>query len=110
MVGSDDATRVRAADASLLAAITREIRGSAFAATCLVARTTTIAAYPTTAASFYACNPVTVLGAEVEGGAGTKTVGSSTILALNLGSAIPPAGTEILATFVGCRWVFRYDG
>ena len=76
---------------------------------CLVARTTRLATYPTSARSFFACTPVPVLGAEVEGGAATLTPLTPTFYALNLGGAIPPQGTDVIASFVGNRWVFRYD-
>jgi hypothetical protein len=85
-------------------------RVPAFAAPCLIAKTTKLATYPTTAPSFYACTPATLLGSEVEGEAGTVAAGPSTFLALNLGAGVPPIGTAILATFVDCRWMFRFDG
>jgi hypothetical protein len=75
----------------------------------LLAQTTTLTAYPTTAQAYYACRPLSLFGAEVEGGPGAVAPGSSTFFALNLGSTVPPAGTQVVATFVGNRWVFRYD-
>ena len=42
--------------------------------------------------------------------AATIATDGNTFFALNLGTAIPPQGTPIVATFVGNRWVFRYDG
>jgi hypothetical protein len=76
----------------------------------LAAVTTTLGSYPTSATSFFTCNPLIILGQEVEGGAGVVAAGAAMFFALNLGSAIPPQGTQVLATFVGNRWVFRYDG
>lgn len=78
----------------------------------LLARTTTIASYPTAAATFYALLPLVLTGAEVEGGPGTVTpaIAAAAFLAWNLGSAVPPSGTQVVATFVGNRWAFRYDG
>ena len=76
---------------------------------CLVAQTTKLNTYPTSAQSFFACSPVAVLGAEVEGGQATQTVLAPVFFALNLGGAIPPQGTDVIASFVGNRWVFRYD-
>jgi hypothetical protein len=78
-------------------------------APCLVAQTTRIGVYPTVAQSFFACTPVSILGAEVEGGAATLTVLAPVFFALNLGAAVPPQGTDVIASFVGNRWVFRYD-
>ena len=83
---------------------------SAIGAPSLVAQTTTITSYPSAARQFYACRAQTVLGKEVEGGAGTLTPNPSLFLALNLGTVVPPVGTTILATFVDSRWVFRHDG
>jgi hypothetical protein len=76
---------------------------------CLVAQTTKIGTYPIAARSFFACTPVAVLGAEVEGGAATLTALTPVFFALNLGVALPPQGTDVIASFVGNRWVFRYD-
>jgi hypothetical protein len=76
---------------------------------CLVAQTTKVNTYPTSAQSFFACSPVTVLGAEVEGGRAILTGLSPVFFALNLGGAIPPQGTDVIVSFIGNRWVFRYD-
>jgi hypothetical protein len=73
--------------------------------------TTTIATYPSTAGSFFASNPTEIDGTEVEGGAASYTADSTQVVyALNVGSMIPPVGTRIVASSVGGRWVFRYDG
>lgn len=69
-----------------------------------------IASTPTHSSVFYTCTPQTVTGAETEGGAGTLTVDAGSIVAYNLGTAIPPSGTAVLITFADFRWVFRYDG
>jgi hypothetical protein len=76
----------------------------------LLASTTTFRIYPTTAQCFYACLPLALFGAEVEGGPGITTAGAAPFYALNLGGAIPPPGTQVVSTLVGNRWVFRYDG
>jgi hypothetical protein len=106
----DDAQRLRIRDATLGVEFSQTGRDPSLGMPCLLAQTTTIKAYPTKAQSFYGCSPMTVLGAEVEGGAGSLTPGTSTFLALNVGSAIPSTGTTVLATYVDNRWVFRYDG
>ena len=85
-------------------------RSPAFGAPSLVAQTEIINNYPSAPRQFYACTVQTVLGNEVEGGAGTLSPNPSTFYALNLGTAVPPVGTTILATFVESRWVFRFDG
>jgi hypothetical protein len=106
----DDAKRLRMRDANLSVEFSQSGRDPSLGMPCLLAQTTTIKAYPTSAQSFYACSPLSILGTEVEGGEGTITAEPSTFFALNVGSAVPPTGTNILATFVDNRWVFRYDG
>ena len=106
----DEARRLRVREADRTDIQTRTDRDPAFGSPSLVAQTKTLSSYPGTAQRFYACVPVVILGTETEGGAGSVTVESSTFLALNLGTAVPPVGTNILATFVESRWVFRYDG
>ena len=106
----DEVRRLRIRDAALVDGLGRRDRDQTFGMPCLLAQTKKISSYPTVAQSFYACAPSSLLGPEVEGGAGTVTPGPSTFFALNLGSVVPPIGTNILATFVDNRWVFRFDG
>ena len=106
----DEAKRLRIRDEALLDGWNRSDPHPSFGSPSLVANTKTIQTYPTTAQKFYACVPQTVLGKEVEGGAGVLTPGQATFFAFNLGTATPPEGTSILATFVESRWVFRFDG
>ena len=106
----DEAKRLRIRDATLSDGFSQTGRDPSLGTVCLVVQTKTVSAYPTGAQSFYACSPLTILGPEVEGGPGALTSGGSTLFALNLGSAIPPIGVNVLATFVDNRWVFRYDG
>ena len=112
MIGQswDEAKRLRGHNDALLDGLSRRDRAPTFGSPSLVARTQVVTTYPSSAQRFYACVPQTVLGAEVEGGPATFSPGSATFFALNLGSAVPPAGTYVLATFVESRWVFRYDG
>ncbi len=106
----DEAKRLRIRDAALVDGAGSRDRDPAFGMPCLVAQTKALATYPTAAQRFYACSPASVLGPEVEGGPGTVAPASATFFALNLGTAIPPVGTNVLATFVDSRWVFRHDG
>jgi hypothetical protein len=77
----------------------------------LLAQTTVISNYPSTAGAFYACTPLMVDGPETEGSAASfANSGSRTIYALNLGESIPPVGTKIIAHACGGRWTFRFDG
>ena len=46
---------------------------------------------------------------QIEGGTGSLSTQVGRFFALNLGSSIPPTGTNLLVTFVGNRWAFRYD-
>jgi hypothetical protein len=106
----DEAKRLRIRDVTLVDEFSQMGRDPSLGMPCLVASTKKLSSYPTSAQSFFACSPLTVLGLEVEGGTGTLTLGSSTFFALNLGSAVPPMGANIVVTFVDNRWVFRYDG
>jgi hypothetical protein len=106
----DEAKRLRIRDAALIDGLSQAGRDPTLGMPSLVAQTKTFSSYPTAAQVFYACSPLTVLGTEVEGGPAILTTGSSTFFSLNLGSAIPPVGTNVLATFVDNRWIFRYDG
>jgi hypothetical protein len=107
---ADDAIRLRIQDAALSDSLSQVERDPSLGMPCLVAQTRLLSRYPTSAQKFYACSPLSVLGIEVEGGTGNLTAGSSTFFALNLGSAVPPIGTSVIATYVESRWVFRYDG
>jgi hypothetical protein len=77
----------------------------------LLLTTTTIATYPSTAEAFFASNPTEIDGSEVEGGAASYTADATHVIyALNVGTMVPPVGTCVVASSVGGRWVFRYDG
>ena len=109
MIDADDARRLFTRDNTLVHDLTRSGLNPAFGSPSILAQTTTISTYPTTAQSYFACLPLTLLGTEKEGGSGVTTAGSATFFALNIGSTIPPSGTQVLTTFIGSRWVFRYD-
>jgi hypothetical protein len=109
MIDSDDARRLFLRDSALADVVVRQDSDPPVGAPSVLARTTVLSAYPTTAGCYFACLPLTLLGAEVEGGAGVVSPGDSTFFALNLGTTVPQPGTLILATFVGNRWVFRHD-
>jgi hypothetical protein len=77
----------------------------------VLAQTVTVTRYPSSAGAFYACVPLQVDGAEVEGAAASFAADPARILyACNLGSQIPPEGTKIVLHACGGRWTFRYDG
>jgi hypothetical protein len=106
---SDDARRLFVRENALADDVKRGFTDPSLGSPSLLAVTTTLNAYPTTAQCYYACVPLTLLGNEVEGGPGVVTPGGETFFALNIGSTVPPSGTQVLTTFVGNRWVFRYD-
>jgi hypothetical protein len=79
--------------------------------TSVLVSTTTVASYPTSAGSFFACVPQAVDGTEAEGSAATYVAESSSVIYVyNTGTAIPTPNTMILAHLVGGRWVMRFDG
>jgi hypothetical protein len=83
-----------------------ETRGSA----AMLAQTTTVSAYPTTASAFYAVVPCNIDSVESEGAAATYVPQAGQVTyAFNLGTQIPPSGTTIVCHAVGGRWCFRYD-
>ena len=110
MSDRDEAKRLRNRDAARADEAQRLVLAPTIGAPCLVARTKVIQSYPNVAAAYYACESQTVTGAEVEGGPATITTDGDTFYALNLGTVAPPQGTPIVTTFIGNRWVFRYDG
>jgi hypothetical protein len=76
----------------------------------VLARTTVVSAYPTSPQSVYAVQAVATGGAEGEGLPVMLTPGGASFFAANLGSAVPPQGSDVLCTLIGSRWTFRYDG
>lgn len=77
----------------------------------MVAQTTYVSSYPTTAAVEFAVIPCDVDGPETEGAAATYVPRTGTLaFALNLGTQVPPVGTIVICHAVGGRWCFRYDG
>jgi hypothetical protein len=75
----------------------------------MLAQTTTVATYPTTAAAFYAVVPCGIDGAESEGSAATYVPRTGSVAyAFNLGTEVPPSGTMVVCHAVGGRWCFRY--
>src|SRR5690349_7193338 len=75
-----------------------------------LARTKAVGTYPTAANRYFAMSPVTVGGVEGEGNPGTFTVESGTFFALNIGSAVPPVGTDVIVEGINGRWVFEFNG
>jgi hypothetical protein len=105
----DEARRLRVRDEDITDALTTSPYLADPGSPCLVLQTKALTAYPSAAQSFFACVPVTVLGTEIEGGQAALTPLTPTLFAFNLGAALPPQGTNVIASYVGNRWVFRYD-
>lgn len=106
----DDVVILRRRDADLDDAVGRMESPLIGTSGSLLVQTTTITTYPTSAARFYAVQPVWPSGTESENTAGSFTNETDKFLALNIGASIPPSGTKVLIESVGGRWVFRYDG
>lgn len=105
----DDASRLRAARDTSDNTATRRRRTGTAGSPSVVAKVVTVtgAASP----SYFKMQGQVLLGAEVEGGAGTLSNNTAaTFMAMNLGTVKPPATTALICTFVDYRWAFRYDG
>jgi hypothetical protein len=76
----------------------------------MVAKTTQVTTYPTTASAAYAVIPTELGGTEAEGQPVTYVPRTDAVaFALNLGSKVPPQGTYVVCHACGGRWCFRYD-
>jgi hypothetical protein len=85
--------------------------GGSYGSAAICAVTTVVTAYPTVAGRYYAVNPQIITGTEIEGAIPTFTADTNTVIyALNLGTAIPPPGTNMVIHGGSGRWCFRYDG
>jgi hypothetical protein len=79
-------------------------------AAAVLAQTTTVDTYPTTASAFYACKPVDIDGDESEGASATYTTETMNVFyAWNAGTTVPGERTTVICHAVGGRWVFRFD-
>ena len=105
----DDARRLRVRASVLTDELKQCEFQPSFGTPSLLALTKVVKTYPTTSQCFFACQPLALLGQEVEGATGSVSPSPVTFFALNLGTTVPPVGTQILVTFVSSRWVFRYD-
>lgn len=76
----------------------------------VVVRTFAESAYPTAARKYYACHPAEVGGDEAEGADVVLTVNADvTVYVANLGAAVPPAGTYLIADAAGDRLAAIHD-
>ena len=108
------ATRVLRERAAFLSdALDRSGGPGPAASAAVVGVTVVIATYPTTAGAYYGITPQRILGTNAEGDSATfesELDDATTMVALNVGTQVPPAGTKVICEGVGGRWVFRYDG
>jgi hypothetical protein len=105
-----DSERLRTWAADHEAALSRDSLPSDDCAQSMAAQTVAISSYPGTANVFYGVQALVVTGTETEGSAATTTGSGAKFLAYNLGTHVPPQGTQVLIQRVNWRWVFRYDG
>ncbi|WP_337176949.1 hypothetical protein [Paludisphaera sp.] len=106
-----DARVMRDRQASVASAARRLDDASGQHSGAALVQTKAVGAYPAAASAYYACTPLRIDGPETEGAAVTFTGDPSRIImALNLGSRIPPVGTRLIIHSSGGRWAFRYDG
>jgi hypothetical protein len=107
----NDIRTQRDRQADLESRIDRDGQATSDCASAILVVTTTLKTYPTNPASYFACNPVQIDGAETEGGSATYTSDTNTVVyVLNEGSQVPPVGTRMVAHGVGGRFTTRYDG
>lgn len=113
MMSSDDTAQLRRRLDALVDDLERDPASGCACAPARVVQTYTESSYPAAASRVYAVRVVEISSAETEGATPTLTVTSGGFYAANIGSAIPPSGTNVLATQVGGvggLWIFRYDG
>jgi hypothetical protein len=107
----DESRILRQRQADALADLDRRGDAPEDGSAAVLAVTTTVDTYPTSAVRFYACHPVAIDGGEDEGATPAFSVDTSRIFhACNLGTKVPSVGTYVLCHGTGGRWTFRYDG
>lgn len=105
-----DARLLRDRQEAAWAATSRLASPAEEGAVALLVQTRAVASYPTTPGAFYACSPVSIDGPETEGASAAFLTDASRLLfAYNLGGAVPPVGSKLVAHSCGGRWVFRFD-
>lgn len=105
-----DARLLRDRQASALAATSRLASSAEEGSAAILVQTRAVDRYPTAPGAFYACSPVSIDGAETEGAAAAFLIDASRLLFVyNLGNAVPPVGSRLIAHSCGGRWVFRFD-
>ena len=75
MINLDDAKRLLIRESGFADDVKRRDSDPSLGLAHLLARTTTLKTYPATAQCYYACQPLKLLGAELEGGPGGALAG-----------------------------------
>jgi|GEM_PF-2080769 len=105
-----DARLLRDRQEAALAATSRLASAAEEGSAAILVQTKAETSYPTTPSAFYACSPVSIDGPETEGAAVSfRTDSSRSLFVYNLGTAIPPVGSKLIAHSCGGRWVVRFD-
>lgn len=106
---SDDAERLRIADADFGIALARRLSSPGGEVPDVVCLVTTGGSFPTVAGRYYKVQPQLVLGTEAENQSGSFTAGTGEFYALNIGPNVPVNGTsKVVCSHVPHRWVFEY--
>jgi len=105
-----DARILRDRQEAAFAATSRMASSAEEGSAAILVQTRAETRYPTTPGAFYACSPVSIDGPETEGAAAAVLTDASRLLFVyNLGNAIPPVGSKLVAHSCGGRWVVRFD-
>jgi hypothetical protein len=105
----DEARQLRRRVEVLEAILASRIETSPSGAVSVLARTVAVSSYPTVAQAVYGLQALRNTSALREGGSVGLTPVGNPFFALNLGSTVPPVGTDVIATDTGGRSEFRYD-
>jgi hypothetical protein len=76
----------------------------------VLAQTSVKSKYPTVAQAIYFLITGALDSKPTEGSAATFTADGGNLFGANVGSSIPPQGTNVIVSSVAGRWVFRFDG
>jgi hypothetical protein len=66
--------------------------------------------YPAAAKRVFACHMMKATFDEEEGATITSTVSDKVLYVGNIGTVLPPEGTEVPAVQYGSRWIMNYNG
>ena len=105
----DEIRRVRLESLSLGEEISATTRSQTVAPTHAFVQTATKDTYPTTANAFYYCQVCSISGTPTEGGSATITpLAGRFLFVYNVGTTIPPVGTQRVAHVQGSVWTMNF--